>query len=412
MDHFNYKNNELYAEDVPLQKIAKELGTPAYIYSQATFTRHLDVLQKAFSGQEHLICYSVKSNGNLSLLKLVAANNCGADIVSGGELFRAQKAGIDPSKTVFSGVGKSAREMAEALNAGILMFNVESKSELAKLAQVAGQMNKVAPIALRVNPDVDPKTHPYTATGLKENKFGIPHHEALALYAEAAQSPHLKVVGLDCHIGSQLTEVEPFVEAAQRLKALVLELKAAGHDLKYLDMGGGLGISYNDETPPAPGEYAKRLKAVLGELNMTIILEPGRVVVGNSAVLLVEVLYNKKTEVKNFIITNGGMNDLIRPSLYGAHHDIVSILKRPDSPQEIFDVVGPICESGDFLGKERTLETPQEGDLLAVKSAGAYAFSMSSNYNARPKAVEVLVDGADFKIIRQRESYEDLVRGE
>ena len=412
MDLFDYRGQDLYCEDVPLASIVEAVDTPCFVYSSATFDRHLDVVELAWKGFPHLVCYSVKVASNLALLGKVSKKGLGADIVSGGELFRALKAGVDPSKIVYSGVGKTAREMAEALDAKIMMFNVESAAELDLLAQVAADRGVKAPISLRVNPDVDPKTHKYVATGLKESKFGVPAQEALALYAKTALMPSLTVVGLDCHIGSQLLSVAPFVEAATRLKKIMGELSSMGVAIKYLDLGGGLGISYNDERPPSPGEYAQAILPIVeGEKRLTIVVEPGRVVAGNSAVLLTKVLYCKKTAAKGFIVVDAAMNDLVRPSLYGSYHGIWP-LKANDGALKPVDVVGPICESGDFLAKDRLLPPLAAGEHLAVRSAGAYGFSMSSNYNSRPRAAEVLVEGGAWRVIRERESYEDLIRGE
>jgi diaminopimelate decarboxylase len=358
------------------------------------------------------LCYSVKVASNLALIAKVAKRGLGADIVSGGELFRALKAGIEPSKIVFSGVGKTAKEMNEALDAGIMMFNVESAAELELLAKIAEAKMVKAPVSLRVNPDVDPKTHKYVATGLKESKFGVPAQEALALYAKIALMPSLEVVGLDCHIGSQLLTMAPFVEAALRLKKLLGELSSLEVSIKYLDLGGGLGISYDDERPPTPGEYAAALLPVVeGSGGLTVVVEPGRVIAGNTAVLLTKVLYQKKTPAKTFLVVDAAMNDLVRPSLYGSFHGVWP-LKANDGPLKPMDVVGPICESGDFLAKDRLLPPLAAGEFLAVRSAGAYGFSMSSNYNSRPRAAEVLVEGDSWRVIRERESYEDLIRGE
>ena len=399
-------------EGVPLAKIAAEVGTPAYVYSQAAFIEPLEAFEAAFQDVPHLICYAVKGSANRSLLRLVAERGQGADIVSGGELFKCLKAGIDPGKVIFSGVGKTAREMAEALRAGILMFNVESEEELDRLAEVAGGLGRKAPVALRINPDVNPGTHPYVATGLKESKFGLSPEAALALYRQAAQNPAVELIGLACHIGSQLLTAAPFLEAAEKLKNLVLELKSSGIELKYFDMGGGLGVRYDDETPPALADYATGLKKILAELpTMTLVLEPGRYISANSAALLVSVLYNKQNGDKRFLVIDGAMNDLIRPSLYGSYHHILPVKKTGASLVTV-DVVGPVCESSDFLAKDRPLPEASGGDLLAVMSAGAYGFTMSSNYNARPRAAEVLVSGRSFRVVKARETYEDLVRGE
>ncbi|MDR2934319.1 MAG: diaminopimelate decarboxylase [Candidatus Adiutrix sp.] len=412
MGAFEYHEGRLSVEGVPLARIAEEVGTPVFVYSRAAFTGALADLDAAFADRRRLICYSVKTCANLSLLRLAAEGGFGADIVSGGELFKALKAGVAPGKVVFSGVGKTEREMAEALAAGIMMFNVESAAELEVLSRVAGQSGRRAPVALRVNPAVDPQTHPYIATGLQTSKFGVPHDEAPALYLRAAADPHLRVVGLDCHIGSQLTSVAPFAAAAERLRALALELRQAGINLEYLDLGGGLGICYNAEEPPTAAAYAAALRPVLDSLpELTVVLEPGRRVSGPSGVLLVKVLYNKSNGPRRFVVVDGAMNDLIRPSLYGAYHAIRPALES-DRPMEVTDVVGPICESGDFLARERHLPQVAPGDILAVMDAGAYCYAMSSNYNARPRAAEVLAENGSFRVIRLRETYEDLIRGE
>ncbi len=404
MDFCAYRNDILHLEETPLTAIARATGTPTYVYSKAAFTGRLEAFKAAFADMPHLVCYSVKVNANLGLLRLAAGGGFGADIVSGGELFKALRAGIPPERVVFSGVGKKTHEMREALEAGILMFNVESAEEFSLLAQVAGDMGRAAPVSLRINPDVDPHTHPYISTGLKENKFGLSLAEARQVYARARELPQVKVLGVDCHIGSQLTSVAPFIEAAERLKQLVLDLRAGGHDIRYLDLGGGLGLRYKDENPPSPAEYARGLKQVLGDVpGLTLILEPGRYLAGNSGLLLVEVLYNKSNGDKNFVVTDGAMNDLIRPSLYGAWHEILPAEKNGEPPLMV-DVVGPICESTDFLAKDRPLQPVSRGGLLAVMGAGAYGFSMSSNYNARPRAAEVLVDGSSFTVTRARET--------
>ncbi|MDR2442690.1 MAG: diaminopimelate decarboxylase [Deltaproteobacteria bacterium] len=412
MNLFDYKDNELYCEDLPLELIAREVGTPCYVWSEKTFKNQLLSFDAAWDGINHLTCYSVKVASNLSLLEIVAQNGLGADIVSGGELFRALKAGIEPSKIVYSGVGKTASEMVEALEAGILMFNVESKPELELLSKIARERNKVAPVAIRVNPDVDPQTHPYVATGLKESKFGVATIAAIDMYNFAAQIDSLNPIGLDCHIGSQLLSLSPFQEAARRLKELLISLRSRGLAIKYVDLGGGLGINYDKEEPPSPEQYASALKAIFEDVkDLTIITEPGRVVAGNSSILLVSVLYNKKTQVKDFVVIDGAINDLIRPSFYGSFHGIVPV-RLTDRPAFPVDVVGPICESGDFLAKDRSLSQVFSGEYLAIKSAGAYGFSMSSNYNSRLRAAEVLVSGDTYRVIRRRETREDLIRGE
>jgi diaminopimelate decarboxylase len=416
MHHFEYRNGEMFAEGVPLKEIARDVGTPAYVYSLATLKRHYNVFDQAFAAVPHIVCFSVKANSNIALLKIFANQGSGFDIVSGGELFRALKAGADPRKIVFSGVGKKRREIEDALDAGILMFNVESEDELTALNEIAGAMGKKAPVSLRVNPDVDPQTHPYISTGMKKAKFGVEIKRSVESYRKAAALPHLEVVGVDCHIGSQLTSLSPFVDALARVReyldrVLVGSLRKEGAAIRYLDLGGGLGINYHDETPPLPDEYAKAIIQGLEGLDVTLILEPGRVIVGNAGILLTEVQYVKETDTKNFVIVDGGMNDLIRPALYGSYQAI-----RPVSENRagtiVADIVGPICESGDFFAKDREIARPKRGDLLAVMSAGAYGFTMASNYNSHPKPPEILVDGDKYYIIRSRESLDDLIRGE
>jgi len=411
MHYFEYKNGELFCEDTPLALIAAQVGTPVYVYSQATLERHFFAFDRAFDGLPHLTCFSVKANSNIALLRLFANLGGGIDIVSGGELFRALWAGVPGRRIVFSGVGKTKEEMRTALDADILMFNVESPQELDLLNQTAGEMGRKARVALRVNPDVDPKTHPYISTGLRKNKFGIAKETAVQEYRRAAELPHLEVVGIDCHIGSQLTEVEPFVEALARLRQLLNHLQDLGLSIKYLDLGGGLGITYEAEEPPAPLDYAQALQEGLGGLDLTLILEPGRVIVGNAGILLTQVLFTKTGEEKNFVVVDGAMNDLMRPTLYDSYHGIWPVKVR-EGPSSTVDVVGPICESGDFLARSRTLPRFEPGDLLAVMSAGAYGFSMSSNYNSRRRPAEVLVKGDEYFVIRSRETFEDLIRGE
>jgi diaminopimelate decarboxylase len=412
MNHFEYHGRELFAEQVPLSKIAAEVGTPCYVYSLATLRRHYRVFDAAFAAAPHVVCYSVKANSNLAVLRTFAKEGSGFDIVSGGELHRALAAGADPGKIVFSGIGKTRDEMARALSVGILQFNVESSAELDVLDAVAKEMGKKAPIALRVNPDVDPKTHPYISTGMKKAKFGIEIGRAVEEYERARSLGHLDVVGVDCHIGSQLTDVSPFRDALARVRGLILELRARSFDIRYLDFGGGLGITYDDEVPPEPKAYAE---ALLGDgiekLGVTLLLEPGRVIVGNAGLLLTRVLYRKDTGAKKFVIVDGGMNDLIRPALYGAYQ-AVDPVERHERPSEIVDVVGPVCESGDFFAKDRSIEQALPGELLAVRSAGAYGFVMASNYNSRPRSAEVLVHGDAYHVVRTRETIEDLVRGE
>ncbi len=411
MHHFKYRDKVLFCEDVPVRDIAAQIGTPFYLYSHATLKRHFQVFNEAFDGVQRLICYSAKANTNLAILKLFADLGCGLDIVSGGELYRGLKAGFSPDRIVYSGVGKTVDEIDFALDTGILMFNVESLDELAQINRRAGKLKKRAPISIRVNPDVDPKTHPYTATGLKKNKFGIGYDVALDSYRIAGELENLDIVGVDCHIGSQITEAGPFQDALENLKDLIAELKSDGMNIRYLDMGGGLGITYGDESPPSLQEYAAVIISQLKDMDLQLILEPGRVLVGNAGILVTEVLYRKAGEVKNFIIVDAGMNDLLRPTLYNAFHAIEPV---ENSRQDVIiaDVVGPICESGDFLAVDRSIDNVQSGDLLAVMSAGAYGFVMSSNYCSRPRVAEVMVHGDRFNVVRARESYEDLVRGE
>jgi diaminopimelate decarboxylase len=416
MNHFEYRDGELFAEQVPVKRIAREVGTPAYIYSLATLRRHYRVFDQAFAKVPHLVCFSVKSNSNLAVLRTFAKEGGGFDIVSGGELFRALKAGGDPRKIVFSGVGKKKEEIEYALNAGILMFNIESEQELTFIDQVGRGLGKRAPISLRVNPDVDPKTHPYISTGMKKSKFGIEITRSAELYKKALSLKNLEVIGVDCHIGSQLTSVGPFVDALSRVReyldrVLVGYLRKEGANIRYLDLGGGLGIQYKDEEPPRPEEYAAALIQGLEGLDVTLILEPGRVIVGNAGILVTEVLYLKETEEKKFVVVDGGMNDLIRPALYGSYQAICPVVDKK-AGTIVADVVGPICESGDFFAKDREVPRPEPGDLLAVMSAGAYGFTMASNYNSHPRPPEVLVDGDQFYVVRQRETLDDLIRGE
>lgn len=408
MDHFHYQNGRLCAEDVDLERIAAEYGTPCYVYSRATIERHWRAFDQAFAGRKHLVCYAVKANSNLAVLNLLARLGSGFDIVSGGELRRVLAAGGEPGRIVFSGVGKSAAEMRQALEAGIRCFNVESVEELERLAQVAAEVGKQAPVSLRVNPDVDAKTHPYISTGLKENKFGIDIAEAPAVYRKAAASPHLDVVGVDCHIGSQLTSIIPFVDALDRVLALVDRMAAEGIAIQHLDLGGGLGITYRNETPPAPADYAQALAQRLDGRDLEVLIEPGRAIVGNAGVLLTRVEYLKHTAHKNFAVVDAAMNDLLRPALYGAWQEIVPVVPRSGGEACVYDVVGPVCETGDFLGKDREL-TLAPGDLLAVRSAGAYGFTMSSNYNTRPRAAEIMVDGGQVHVVRRRETVDDLL---
>jgi diaminopimelate decarboxylase len=416
MNYFEYRNGELYAEDVPLKQIAREVGTPAYVYSLATLQRHFRVFDQAFAAVPHIVCFSVKANSNIALLRVFARQGSGFDIVSAGELFRALKAGADPKKIVFSGVGKKRDEMEYALRSGILMFNVESEQELLALNEVAGAIGTKAPISLRINPDVDPQTHPYISTGMKKAKFGVEIKRSVETYKTAASLPHLDVVGIDCHIGSQLTSVSPFVDALARVReylerVLAGSLRKEQVHIRYLDLGGGLGINYNDETPPHPEEYARAIVEGLEGLDVTLILEPGRVIVGNAGILLTEVQYVKETDAKKFIVVDAGMNTLIRPALYGSYQAIRPVLDR-SGESIVADVVGPICESGDFLAKDRQIARPERGDLLAVMSAGAYGFTMASNYNSHPRPPEVMVDGDRYHVVRRRETFEDLISGE
>ncbi|MDH3327413.1 MAG: diaminopimelate decarboxylase [Gammaproteobacteria bacterium] len=416
MDYFNYREDELYAEDVAVKDIVAAVGSPCYIYSRATLERHWKAFDDSLKGHEHLVCYAVKANSNLAVLNLFARLGSGFDIVSAGELLRVIKAGGDPSKIVFSGVAKKRDEIKLAIEKGIHCFNVESEAELSIIDEVALSLNVKAPIALRVNPDVDAGTHPYISTGLKENKFGIDIDVSLPLYQRAAKMKNIKIKGIACHIGSQLTEVTPFLDALDRVVALVDQLSAIGIELEHLDLGGGLGICYKDELPPAPAEYAKAIIERLGENRMPIHIEPGRAIAGNAGVLVTTVEYLKHTEHKNFALVDAAMNDLIRPSLYSAWQEIIPVSHASgkasgDIESQSYDVVGPVCETGDFLGKDRQL-TIAAGDLLAVRSSGAYGFTMSSNYNSRPRVAEVMVDGDQFHIVRKREVFDDLIRGE
>lgn len=410
MDHFRYRGGALHVEDVPLADIAGRFGTPCYVYSAATIRRHYGVVEEALSPHPHLICYSVKANGNLGVLGLLADLGAGFDIVSVGELERVLAAGGDPGKVVFSGVGKRVDEMERALEAGIRCFNVESETELARLNGIAGRLGRIAPVSLRVNPDVDARTHPYIATGLRDNKFGIDIARAEAIYAEAATLPHIEVAGVDCHIGSQLTDLGPFEDAIERVLALVDRLAERGIAVRHLDVGGGLGIPYRDETPPSPAEYAGAIHELVSGRDLELLVEPGRVIVGNAGVLLTRVELLKPGPHKNFAIVDAAMNDLLRPALYDAWQNIVPVTEN-DGEIKLWDVVGPVCETADFLGRDRELALA-EGDLLAVRSAGAYGFVMASNYNARPRPPEILVDGGAVHEVRARETIADLMRGE
>lgn len=394
-----------------MQNIAEEIGTPFYLYSFATLKRHFVIFDEAFNGLSRLVCYSAKANTNQAILKLFETLGGGLDIVSGGELYRGINAGFSPDRIVYSGVGKRIDEIDYALNTGILMFNVESLEELQLIDARAGLLNRKAPIAIRVNPDVDPKTHPYISTGLEKNKFGIDAKTAIEGYRIANELQNIDVVGIDCHIGSQITEADPFKEALENLKDLINKLEQMGIGIEYLNMGGGLGITYDDESPPQPREYAKPIVDSLKDSKLQLILEPGRVIVGNAGVLVTRVLFRKSSKVKEFVVTDAGMNDLMRPTLYQAFHDIKPVVENENKPI-VADVVGPICESGDFLAVDRKMQDVECGDLLAVMSVGAYGFTMSSNYNSRPKAAEVMVKDDQFHVVRTRQSYEDLVEGE
>nr|WP_315540765.1 diaminopimelate decarboxylase [uncultured Haemophilus sp.] len=408
MDFFQYKNEQLYVEDLPVKQLAEEFGTPLYIYSRATLERHWHAFDSALGKHPHLICYAVKANSNIGILNVMAKLGSGFDIVSQGELERVLAAGGDASKVVFSGVAKSRAEIMRALEVGIRCFNVESIAELHHINKIAGEMGKIAPISLRVNPDVDAHTHPYISTGLKENKFGVSVDEAREVYKLAATLPHVKITGMDCHIGSQLTELQPFLDATDRLIRLMEQLKEDGITLKHLDLGGGLGVTYTDETPPHPSDYATALLNKLKDYeDLEIILEPGRAIAANAGILVAKVQYLKSNESRNFAITDTGMNDMIRPALYEAYMNIIEIDRTLEREKAIYDVVGPVCETSDFLGKQRELAIA-EGDYIAQRSAGAYGASMSSNYNSRPRTAEVLVDGDKAHLIRRRENLSEL----
>ena len=408
MDFFQYKNEQLYVEDLPVKQLAEEFGTPLYIYSRATLERHWHAFDSALGKHPHLICYAVKANSNIGILNVMAKLGSGFDIVSQGELERVLAAGGEASKVVFSGVAKSRAEIMRALEVGIRCFNVESIAELHHINQIAGEMGKVAPISLRVNPDVDAHTHPYISTGLKENKFGVSVDEAREVYKLAATLSHVKITGMDCHIGSQLTELQPFLDATDRLIRLMEQLKEDGITLKHLDLGGGLGVTYTDETPPHPSDYATALLNKLKDYeDLEIILEPGRAIAANAGILVAKVQYLKSNESRNFAITDTGMNDMIRPALYEAYMNIIAIDRTLEREKAIYDVVGPVCETSDFLGKQRELAIA-EGDYIAQRSAGAYGASMSSNYNSRPRTAEVLVDGNKAHLIRRRENLSEL----
>ena len=411
MHYFDYRNDQLFAEDIAVKDLAARFGTPLYVYSSRTLRRHFRVFDEAFAGVDHLVCYAMKALSNLSILRLFASMGSGFDIVSGGELGRCLRAGADARKIVFSGVGKTDEEIRAALDAGILMINVESRPELHRISEVAGRAGKQAPVSLRVNPDLDPGTHPHISTGHRDSKFGVPLSQVDEYYAQARSLRNIELVGLSTHIGSQITETAPFSEAGNKVAAIVNRLRSAGIALKYLDLGGGLGIPYQEEPPP-PSEYASSILKPLAGVGLKIITEPGRVMVGNAGMLITRVLYVKETDVKRFVVVDGAMNDLIRPVLYEAYHAIWPVVRAAKTKSVTADVVGPVCESGDFFAREREMAEPSRDDLLAVMSAGAYGFVMASNYNSRPRAAEILVDGADAHVIRARETFEDLVRGE
>ena len=411
MHDFHYMDGRLWCESVPVSAIAEAVGTPFYLYSYRTLKNHFRVFDDAFAEIPHIICFAVKSNSNIAILRIFASEGGGVDIVSGGELFRALRAGVDPARIVYSGVGKRTDEIEYALKSGILMFNVESSQELQEIHACAKRLSLKAGIALRVNPDVDPQTHPYISTGLKENKFGIDIERSLAEYRQAKEMPWLEIRGVSCHIGSQLTKISPFVDALERLKKLLRLLREEGMDIRYLDLGGGLGITYNEEQPPHPAEYARAVMASAKDLACTFIFEPGRVIVGNAGILVTKVLYTKSNQGKKFIVVDAGMNDLIRPSLYHSYHQIQPVVQRGRATIQA-DVVGPICESGDYLARERSMPAFERGEFMAVMSAGAYGFTMSSNYNSRPRAAEVLVRDDRYHVIRRRETDQDMIRGE
>lgn len=411
MNYFNYRGNDLYCEEVALGELVDKFGTPLYVYSGRTILRHYHAFDNAFKSHDHLICYSVKANSNIGILNLLVQAGSGFDIVSKGELYRATKAGADPSKIVFSGVGKTEDEIEMALIAGILMFNVESESELFTIDKVAQRLGKKAPISFRINPDVNPLTHPYISTGLKKNKFGIPHSRVVDVYKKAMGLKNIEIIGIDCHIGSQITQLGPFNEAVEKMLNLIEKIEKHGISIKYVDLGGGLGITYKDEEPAHPNEYGESILKYFKDIKKTLIFEPGRVIVGNAGVLLTKVLYKKDTMEKNFIIVDAAMNDLARPALYGSYHSIVPVNKK-EGNNITADIVGPVCESTDYLAKDRTITEPEKGDILCVMSAGAYGFSMSSNYNSRLKPAEVLVYNDKYYCIRERDTLEDLVSKE
>jgi len=413
MHHFEYKNGRLHCESVDIQQIAETVGTPFFLYSSATLSHHFEAFDSSFSDSNHLTCFAVKACSNLAILRLFARLGGGADIVSGGELFRALKAGFDPKRIIYSGVGKTKEELRYGLESDILMFNIESAQELERLQETAAELELTAPVSLRVNPDVDPRTHAYISTGLAKNKFGIPIEEAEDLYRRARTLPNVEILGVSCHIGSQLVEVSPFIEALNKVKQFILRLAGQGIVIKYLDLGGGVGIRYQDESPPDLKEYARAIKEEMQGLDCTLVLEPGRVIVGNAGSLVARVQYTKENRAKKVVIIDAAMNDLARPALYDAYHDILPVVRpAANGESETVDVVGPICESGDFLAKERELPHLAADDLVAIMSSGAYGFSMSSNYNSRPRVAEVLVHEDAFFVIRERETYTTLIHGE
>jgi diaminopimelate decarboxylase len=411
MDHFEYMQGELYCEGVAITALAEQYGTPLFVYSRATLVRHWHAFDSAFDGHDHLVCYAVKANSNLAVLNLLARLGSGFDIVSGGELQRVLLAGGKPERIVFSGVGKLANEIETALQLDILCFNVESEQELDRINEIAGRLKKTARISFRVNPDVDAKTHPYISTGLKDNKFGVPFANAEQVYLKASGLKNIEIIGMDCHIGSQLTELSPYIDAFDRLLDLIERLRKQGINIHHLDLGGGLGIRYRDEEPPLPAEWASALSDRLKKFTGTVVIEPGRAIAGNAGILVSRVNYLKHGADKNFAVIDAAMNDLIRPSLYGAWQEIIRVEQHSEASEKVYDVVGAICESSDFLGKDRTLSLEQN-DLLAIRSSGAYAFGMASNYNTRVRAAEVMVDGDQHYCVRERESFADLIRGE
>ena len=411
MDYFNYRDGELYCEDVAIRDLVEQYGSPLYVYSRATLERHWHAFNNALEGHDHLVCYAVKANSNLAVLNLLARLGSGFDIVSVGELQRVLHAGGKPEHIVFSGVGKQADEIQLAIDEDIHCFNVESEQELERINQIAADNHKKVRVSFRVNPDVDAKTHPYISTGLKENKFGIAFNQAERIYTKAQSMENIDVIGIDCHIGSQLTELSPYIDALDRLLELIARLKHIGIDICHLDLGGGLGIRYREETPPLPAEWAAALHDRLKDFEGRIVIEPGRAIAGNAGILVTKVDYIKQSEDKNFAVVDAAMNDLIRPSLYSAWQDIIPVVEQCDEPERVYDIVGAICETGDFLGKDRKLKIAQN-DLLAVRSSGAYGFVMSSNYNTRCRAAEIMVDGNHHKCVRERESFADLIRGE